>query len=507
MPQRKGVYINHQWQQGNGEPFFSINPGTGERVWEGASASNTDIDEAVKSARKAFPGWSEKTFESRVQTLESFKQQLKESADPLVLAISQETGKPLWESKAEVESMINKVGISIEAHRLRCQEMVKELPHSTSVTRHRPHGVVVVFGPFNFPGHLPNGHIVPALLAGNTVVFKPSEHAPLVAELTIQCWEKAGLPPGVINLTQGGRDTGRYLAGHKGVDGLFFTGSWPTGRYLSEQFGTHPEKILALEMGGNNPLLVGDISDPKTAAYLTVQSAFLTSGQRCTCARRLIVVKGPQSESFIQELVRIIHGIKAGLYTEKPEPFMGPVISAQAALKLINAQEELIRQGGKPIVQMRLLKPGTGLLSPGLLDVEEIPERKDEEYFGPFLQMIRVPSFSEGLTEANRTAYGLAAGLLSENPKQYEQFYRSIRAGIVNWNTQLTGASSASPFGGIGRSGNHRPSAYYAADYCSYPVASLETPSMKMPASLSPGIALDNASASSKERTGAGSGQ
>ncbi|HEY0945195.1 MAG TPA: succinylglutamate-semialdehyde dehydrogenase, partial [Opitutaceae bacterium] len=352
--------------------------------------------------------------------------------------------------------------------------------------------VVAVFGPFNFPGHLPNGHIIPALLAGNTVVFKPSEYAPLVAERTAAAWREAGLPDGVFNVVQGGRDTGAALVDHTAIDGLFFTGSARTGLWLAEKFARTPERILALEMGGNNPLVVWRPRDLRAAALLTVQSACLTAGQRCTCARRLIVPAGAAGEEFVMHYMAMLRGLRVGSFTEKPEPFMGPVISSVVADQLLQAQRDLIARGAHPLVEMRSLRAGTGLISPGLLDVTAVGDRPDEELFGPLLQLIRVPDFEAAIVEANATRYGLAAGLLCDDRALYERFRDEVRAGLVNWNQQLTGASSAAPFGGVGRSGNHRPSAYLAADYCSYPVASIEIPELKPPASLPPGIPGDS---------------
>ena len=470
--------------------FRSINPATGDVVWEGKSADEAGVNKAVENARKAFEGWSTETVIKRIEYLAAFHDVLAGSKEELAEAISKETGKPLWESKGEVMAMANKVEISIEAHNHRCAEMIRDQPHALSITRHKPHGVIAVFGPFNFPGHLPNGHIIPALLAGNTVVFKPSEFAPLTAEITVRCWKKAALPEGVLNLVQGGRETGQFLSRHAGIDGLFFTGSWQTGKIFDAQFAGHPEKILALEMGGNNPLLVFETKNLQSAALTTIQSAFLTSGQRCTCARRLIIPNDSQGEAFLQELMNRMKGIRVGSYTDQPEPFMGPVINEAAAKRLLDAQKTLISAGGKSLVEMRQLKPGTGLLSPGLIDVTGVSNRPDEELFGPFLQVIRVPDFEAAILEANQTTYGLAAGLLSDREDLYQQFYQKARAGIVNWNNPLTGASSSAPFGGIGRSGNHRPSAYYAADYCSYPVASMETSELKTPAQLPPGIEI-----------------
>lgn len=481
-------FIFNKWQFGSGAVFHSHNSATGDIIWSGNSAKEFEVNQAVESARTAFEGWAYLPLEKRVAYLEAFCNQLNQAKELLAQVISKETGKPLWDSKGEVNSMINKAAISIDAFHKRCAELIREQPPALSVTRHKPHGLVAVFGPFNFPGHLPNGHIIPALLAGNTVVFKPSELTPLTAELTIKCWEKTGLPRGVINLIQGGKETGKLLSQHNGIDGLFFTGSWQTGKIFREQFSDHPEKILALEMGGNNPLIVMNVTEKRSAALLTIQSAFLSSGQRCTCARRLIIPQDDEGDAFLQELIEMTQKIKVGTYTDTPEPFMGPVINEVAAEKILEAQSFLKSKGGIPIIEMKHLKKGTGLLSPGIMDVSPVQDRPDEEIFGPFLQVIRVLDFDEAIREANDTAYGLSAGLISDREDLYKEFYKKIRSGVVNWNMPLTGASSFAPFGGIGRSGNHRPSAYYAADYCSYPVASLEAKELKMPNSLPPGI-------------------
>ncbi len=372
------------------------------------------------------------------------------------------------------------------AHDLRLPRLAAD----PRVLRHRPHGVMAVFGPYNFPGHLPNGHIVPALLAGNTVVFKPSELTPGVAELTVRLWEKAGLPDGVINLVQGGSDTGKCLARHPLIDGLFFTGSSTVGHLLHKQFGGQPEKILALEMGGNNPLIVQDVADVDGAVHHALQSAFLSAGQRCTCARRLLVPKGKKGDAFIDRLVEVSARIKVGEFDADPQPFMGSVISAEAAEKLLAAQASLLEKGGKSLLEMKSLKSGTGLLSPGIVDATGL-DVTDEEFFGPLLKVYRYKSFDDALALANDTHYGLSAGILTDDRKLYERLVEEVRAGIVNWNRPLTGASSAAPFGGVGASGNHRPSAYYAADYCAWPMASLEAGKSEMPESLAPGLNFD----------------
>lgn len=484
-------FIGGHWKAGKGAVFHSTNPATGTTVWEGNSASLADVDTAVMAAREASQAWSALGFDARLKIAEAFSALLETNKEHLAKMIAEETGKTLWDARGEVAAMIGKIAISAKAYHERTGETVTTLPDGgKAVLRHKPHGVVAVFGPYNFPGHLPNGHIVPALLAGNTVVFKPSELTPHVAEQTVRLWQEAGLPAGALNLVQGEKETGIALANHPQLDGLFFTGSSATGNLLHKQFAGRPEKILALEMGGNNPLIVHEASDLRAAAYITVQSAFLSSGQRCTCARRLIVPQGQKGDDFLAQLATMTRNITVGRYDDTPEPFMGPMVSLVESEKLILAEQDLIARGAKALVPMQRLKDDLPFISPGILDVTAVKNREDREFFGPLLQVIRVEGFDAALAEANNTAFGLSAGLISDSRALYEQFAATIRAGIVNWNRPLTGASSAAPFGGIGCSGNHRPSAYYAADYCAYPMASMESNTPTMPEKPAPGLKL-----------------
>ncbi len=485
------LYIDGRWRQGAGEPLLSFCPVSQEACWTGDQAISADIEEAVAAARRAFPSWRRTSLDERIAILNTFAGLLEQNKPALADIIGRETGKPLWEAMTEVASMIGKVAISITAYAERTGVRESQGPAGNALLRHRPHGVVAVFGPYNFPGHLPNGHIVPALLAGNTVVFKPSELTPAVAEATVRLWQEAGLPDGVLNLMQGAVDTGIALARHKGLDGLFFTGSCATGHKLHAQFAGQPEKILALEMGGNNPLIIGDFEDAgarKAALHHTLFSAFVSAGQRCTCARRLLVPQGAAGDQFLQELVTAASGLQVGGYKDEPQPFMGALISMAAAEALLTAQRRLQVAGGTSLLEMRPQRPGTALLTPGIIDVSNMQIHRDEEVFGPLLQVWRYSTFDEAIALANQTRFGLAAGLLGGTRAQYEQLQEEARAGIINWNKPLTGASSAAPFGGVGASGNHRPSAYYAADYCAYPVASLEEEFLLLPDKLSPGM-------------------
>jgi succinylglutamic semialdehyde dehydrogenase len=386
--------------------------------------------------------------------------------------------------------MIGKLAFSLKGYDERTGEKFGEGQGFRTALRHKPHGVVAVYGPYNFPAHLPNGHIIPALLAGNCVIFKPSELTPLIAEKTMECWHDAGLPPGVINLIQGERETGSMLASHAGLDGLFFTGSSETGKILSRQFAETPGKVLALELGGNNPLVVHEISDIKAAVYWTIQSAYQTSGQRCTCARRLIVPVSKNNDEYIKALVMAIKSIKVGAYGETPEPYMGPLIANREAEKLLAAQADFIKSGAKTLVEMKRLREGLPFVSPALIDVTTIKNKPDKEWFGPLLQLTRVHDMDEAIIEANNTQYGLSSGIFTDNREHYEHFLAQVRAGVVNWNRPLTGSSGNLPFGGLGLSGNNRPAAYYAADYCAYPVASNEAEKLVIPAQLPPGLTL-----------------
>ena len=483
-------YLNDQWIAGDGPQLAAFDPSTGRQTWSGHAATAAEVDIACKAARAAFDAWAAAALDVRVGICNRFRDLLKEHSEELATLISLEVGKPLWEARTEVATMANKVDISVQAYHARTGESLTRVADGDAVLRHRPHGVFAVFGPYNFPGHLPNGHIVPALIAGNTVVFKPSEYAPQTAIRTVELWVKAGLPDGVLNLVNGARDTGAALAAHPELDGILFTGSYQTGALLHRQFAGQPGKMLALEMGGNNALVAWDVGNVDAAVHHTVFSAFVSAGQRCTCARRLIVEDSATGQAILDRLTEVASKIAIGRYDASPAPFMGPVVSASVAQRLVQAHDGLVARGGRSLLAMRQLQDGTGFVSPGIVDVSGVDGIPDEEWFGPLLQVIRVGSFDEALRAVNDTEYGLAAGLLSDDQALWQKFQVRARAGIVNWNRPTTGAASTAPFGGIGKSGNHRPSAYYAADYCAYPVASIENGMLEMPKQLSPGLAF-----------------
>ncbi len=482
-------WIAGEWVAGQGEPMNSQSPYNGEVIWEALSATPDQVDSAVKAARQAFLSWKKLSFEEREAIVLAFAEQVKEHSEQIAEVIAKETGKPIWETRTEAAAMAGKIAISIRAYHDRTGETTREAAGNQIVLRHRPLGVMAVFGPYNFPGHLPNGHIVPALLAGNTVVFKPSEQTPMTGELAMKLWEKAGLPKGVINLVQGAKETGIALAESKGIDGLLFTGSANTGHILHRQFAGQPGKMLALEMGGNNPMVITDnYGELDATVYTIIQSAFISAGQRCTCARRLYVPVGEKGDVLIEKLVEATQKIRVDQPFAEPAPFMGPQISEAAAKFILDAQANLQSLGAVSLLEA---KGGeAAFVTPGIIDVTPIADLPDEEYFGPLLQVVRYQGLEKAVELANDTRFGLSAGLVSTDDSEWDYFVDHIRAGIVNRNRQLTGASGDAPFGGPGASGNLRPSAYYAADYCAYPMASMEGGETLLPATLSPGVEL-----------------
>jgi succinylglutamic semialdehyde dehydrogenase len=449
----------------------STNPSTGEEIWTGAVG---DAATEVAAARAAWPAWAAHSNAYRIEAVRRFANVVRSRETEFAELIARETGKPFWEARTEVGAVVNKVQISIEAHaeRTPSRKMEAALGNRIAV-RHKPHGVLAVLGPYNFPAHLPNGHIVPALIAGNTVVFKPSEKTPATGEYLVRCFHEAGIPEGAIRLLIGGPDQGRALASQPLIDGLLFTGSARAGQSLHRQFAQTPQKILALELGGNNPLVIWNAKDIEAAAVIAVQSAYLSAGQRCTAARRLIVEAGKEGE-LIDAIAKIIDRLIVDHPFADPQPFMGPVIDNRAADQVQEQWLNLMMKGGKPLRRLDRLFEERPFLTPALIDVTDAKDRPDEEIFGPVLQLIRVKDFDAAIDEANNTRFGLAASLVGGSPEMYDKFWANVRAGVINWNKPTNGAPSNAPFGGIGLSGNHRASAFYAADYCAYPVTSSE---------------------------------
>ncbi len=453
----------------------SHEPATGTLLWQGEPG---DVDAEVARAKAAWPRWAAQPIAYRIETLRRFVNVVRRHEEALVDLIARETGKPLWDARTEVAAVIAKVDLSVAGYSERTgQRRLEAALGARQSVRHKPHGVMAVIGPYNAPANRPNSHIIPALLAGNSVVFKPSEKTPAVGEMLVKLYHEAGVPADAMRLVQGGPDIGKALAAHADVNGVLFTGSSQTGIAINRHYAAQPGKILALEMGGNNPIVVWDTPEINAAAIMVVQSAFLSSGQRCTAASRLIV-RDTLADRLITEVKKLADRLIVDHPHANPAPYMGPVIDNQTADALTESFLYLMSHGGRPIKHMVRPKEGLPFLTPAIIDVTAMTERPDIELFGPLLQVVRVADLNEAIAEANVSRYGLSAAMIGGSPEQYNQFWANVRAGVVNWNRPTTGASAAAPFGGTGISGNNRPSAYYAADYCAYPVVSaeIETP-------------------------------
>ena len=451
--------------------LVSTDPATGEEIWSGEFG---DAAAEVAAARAAWPAWAAHSHAFRIEAVRRFANVVRKKETEFAEIIAHETGKPFWEARTEVGAVVNKVEISVDAYAERTPQRKFEAALGNKVAvRHKPHGVLAVLGPYNFPAHLPNGHIVPALIAGNAVVFKPSEKTPATGEFLVRCFRQAKIPEGVVRLLIGGPEQGRSLAGQPGIDGLLFTGSARAGMALHKQFAETPHKILALELGGNNPLVIWGNKDIEAAAMIAVQSAYLSAGQRCTAARRLIVEEGKEGP-LLDTVQKLIDRLIVDHPFADPQPFMGPLIDNSAADHVQEQWLNLMMKGGKPLRRLDRPFAERSYLTPALIDVTAVRDRPDEEIFGPVLQLIRVKDFDAAIKEANNTRFGLAASLVGGTPDMYDKFWANVRAGVVNWNKPTNGAPSNAPFGGIGLSGNHRPSAFYAADYCAFPVTSSE---------------------------------
>jgi succinylglutamic semialdehyde dehydrogenase len=437
--------------------LVSYEPATGAVLWRGKVGN---VDDTVGRARRAWPQWAAQPLATRIELVRRFTNEVRKEQEKFAELIARETGKPLWEARKEVESVIAKVEIAVRAYADRTgQRKLDSALQGTAALRHKPHGVLAVIAPYTAPAYFAAGHVIPALIAGNAVILKPSEKTPASGEMLMTLFNRAGIPAAAVQVLIGGPEEGQALAAHDGVDGVLFTGSAQVGIAINRRLATNPGKVVALEMGGNNPIVLWDTPKIHDAAMLIVQSAFATAGQRCSAARRLIV-KASLYDSVVGEVKALSERIIVGAPFDEPPPFMGPVIDGETADRLTESFLYLLSNGGKPISHLRRPKGELPFLSPGIIDTTAMKERPDVELFGPILQVIKVDDFDQAIAEANATRFGLSAALIGGNPQDYNRFWANVRAGVVNWNRPTTGASASAPFGGIGYSGNHRPSAF-----------------------------------------------
>ena len=471
----------------------STNPGDPSDVIGEFPYRADAIDEAVAAAKRAFTSWSRTPFEERAGYLRRYAEAARKNKERLAEAISREMGKALWEARTEAAAVANKVGITLEDGMRLVREMVPE--GVAGRVRYLPRGVMAVIGPFNFPAHLPNGHIVPALATGNTVVFKAASANPAVGQILAECVDEAGFPPGVLNLVTIPGRHGDRLVGHRDVDGVLFTGSTEVGMHIEQLTLEQHWKITALEMGGKNAAIVLDDAPFEQALYEVLTGAFLTTGQRCTATSRVICQRGI-AERFADRLAAATSRLVVGAQSD-PGAFMGPLVNRGAAEEFASWQRTAETEGAETLTAGGLMDdaphPDAAYVRPSLHRVAAVDPTSTyqrSELFAPDACIYTVDTLEEAIALADNTEYGLACSVFTESQSAYEEVVRGVRAGVINLNRSTVGASSKLPFGGMKASGNGHPAALFSTLYCTYPVASLENDKPFDPAALLPGVTL-----------------
>ncbi len=448
-------------------------------LYEGHEATEIECQTAINSGVEAQKLWQRLTLEKRALILHAIAEKLNEKRDQLVSTISHEVGKPFWEAEQEIDACLSKISHTIESYNPFKEKSLISTEKKELIVRRKPIGLALVIAPFNFPCHLALGQIAPLLLAGNAVILKPSELTPLCGQLFSSCIHEA-FPPqfkGVFQMLQGGKRVGETLVESSKIKGVFFTGSDTVGRAIQKASLQTPGRMVALEMGGNNPLVVESFHNVEDAINLTILSAYITSGQRCSAARRLIIVESEENLRFLELLQKKVSSLSYGPpHPGENQPFLGPLVSEQAKKSIIERIHTLKERGASILVgpdSRHSSMPSSCYINPLLVDCTGV-SLEDKEDFGPLLKVIRVNSLQEAIFEANKTSFGLSASLLSISEKNFDLFFDEIQAGIINWNSPTTGASSRAPFGGIGLSGNYRPAGYSMIESCCYPVTTMK---------------------------------
>ncbi len=459
------------------------------------------LDLACVSAKKAYPVWSSFSQEKRNYYLKNLARIYREKAEEIAILISRETGKPLWESLLEAKALWQKIDITLkESLPLVKDTLLSPLRVGTKgKIVYRSKGAFLVLGPFNFPVHLPNGHIIPALATGNTVVFKPSEKTPASGEKLAECFHLAGFPKGVFNVVQGGADIAEALVVHESLAGVLFTGSYAVGKKIQEVLLDQPQKTLALEMGGKNSALVWKDADLENAVYEVLKGAYFTCGQRCSATSRLILHEEIK-EKFLKEFIRLSQKMKIGHWRDNV--FMGPLIDAKAIYRFEKSYNEAKKEKAFIHLKGEKINHLNGYyVSPTIVEPEKYNPSsfyQNEELFLPFLSVYCVSSEEEALElinqsglepvksggfldkrgeknqPLNQNTYGLCLSLFSQEEKFMKKIITHARVGVFHWNLSTCSASSNLPFGGLGKSGNDHPAGLFAVYSCMTPVAFLQ---------------------------------
>jgi aldehyde dehydrogenase (NAD+) len=463
-------YIGGRWVEAStGQTFDDIDPATGESLAAVAKSAPTDVDRAVESARRALESWRLHPAPKRGEILYRVGEIMLRRKDELAREMTREMGKVLAEARGDVQEGIDMTYyIAGEGRRQFGDVVPAELPNKWAMSMRHPVGVVAAITPWNFPFAIPTWKIMPALILGNTVVFKPASYTPLLAVRLVEILEEAGLPKGVMNLVLGsGGDLGDHLVSHPGVDLISFTGSSDTGAHISEIAGRLLKRI-SCELGGKNAIVVLDDADVDLSLDGIVWSAFGTSGQRCTAASRVIAHKGVAND-LIDKLVGRAKKLRLGNGLE-PSTDVGPVVSSSQLERVHSYIPIAEREGATVAAGGRV--PKEGALAKGffheptvLVDVKPNMRVAQEEIFGPVTAVIEVSGIDEAIKVLNSTKYGLSCSIYTRNVNNAFRFMRDAETGIVYVNAGTIGAEIQLPFGGMKATGNgHREAGRAALD-------------------------------------------
>ena len=456
---------------------------TNNVLWE-MPVGHSHIPQVINSAVKGHHFWRGLSFEKRAVFLKRYQEQVVKKKKALAKAIALESGKPLWEAQGEVNAVIGKVDTTLQESLLRIQRQSfpEIMPGITGHLLFRPLGPCLVIGPFNFPCHLANTQILSALMAGNSIILKPSEKVAYSAELLIHCFHEANFPKGVINLIQGGGEMAQRLCRVKSIKGIYFTGSKEVGTSLIKNTCDDLSKLVALELGGKNAAIIHQDAVIENALAEILQGAFLTTGQRCTSTSLIIIHR-----SLVNEFVFRFHEMTKKIIIDHPihhekEPFMGPLIDQKALDEYLLFMGMAKRDGFEEVMRGKQLldkkHPGYYVapsihFSPSVLNLQ--CHFFQSEIFGPNVTFVPYDDFEEAISMANATEYGLVASLFSKDRALLEKCYQEIDVGLLNFNRSTCGASPRLPFGGVKNSGNYRPMAVSAIDWTVSQMASLES--------------------------------
>lgn len=489
-----GNFIDGEFHSQNlgDESWQNVSPANHSETVSQCQTAYSHVGQSIEAASKAFRTWSLLPVSERIEALILVREAFEKNRESLEHAIARETGKPLWECKTEVNAMIGKFAVTIDhSLKLVSEEKIQEItPGVDGFIRYQPRGVLAVLGPFNFPGHLPNGHIIPALLTGNTVVFKPSELTPMTAQVMAQCFAQAKIPAGVFNMVHGGGEVGRRMVSHKGIEGVLFTGSYETGLKIQQATLNDYWKINALEMGGKNATVVWKDADLQKSVYDTLVGSFLTAGQRCSGTSR-VFVHSEIYQSFLDLFYEKAKNIEIGHW--ETQPFMGSLISAKSVDSYLRYQEIALREGAEKVMRGKVIEPGcTGnYVTPSIYAVPGYDEKsvyQNSEIFGPNVAIYSMDDLAEPIEANNKTGFGLSMAVFSKDRAVFDEVLAKAKVGLLNWNRTTNGASSRLPFGGCGKSGNGRPAAHFSVFYSTNVVASLEDRNPFDPSKTMPGV-------------------